>query len=115
MTLPPHHANHADHAGHAAHAADASHDAHGAPPSRFDAAACAADAPATERQREQIEHSLVSTLGAAADGLVHALRDARTVRDLLDVITTAQSAIAMARGRDAAAEFASRYRGLADE
>jgi hypothetical protein len=103
MTLPPHHAGHAG------------HDACGAAPSRFDAATCAADAPATERQREQIERSLVSTLGPAADGLVLALRDARTVRDLLDVITTAQSAIAMARGRDTAAEFASRYRGLADE
>ena len=86
-----------------------------APPSRFDAANCAADAPVTDRQRHEVEHALVSVLGPAADGLVHALRDARTVRDLLDVITTAQSAIAMARGGDAAAAFASRYRGLADE
>lgn len=84
-------------------------------PSRFDAAACDADAPATERQREQIERSLVSALGPAADGLVHALREARTVRDLLDVLTTAQSAIALARGRDAASEFASHYRGVIDE
>ena len=86
-----------------------------AAPSRFDAAACDADSAATEQQREQIERSLVGALGAAADGLVHALRDARTVRDLLDVITTAQSAIAMARGPAAASEFASHYRGLTDE
>jgi hypothetical protein len=91
------------------------HHAAATAPSRFDAAACEADAPATDRQRAQIERSVVSALGPAADGLVHALREARTVRDLLDVITTAQSAIALARGRDAASEFASHYRGVVDE
>ncbi len=94
------------------------HDLAGEPsprPSRFDAAACAEDAAVTDSQREQIERSLRGTLGPAADGLVHAVREAVTVRDLLDVITTAQRAIANTCGRALADEFASRYVGVVDD
>ncbi len=78
-------------------------------PSRFDVAGSPEDEAATDHQREQIERSLKRALGPAADGLTHSIREARTVRDLLDVLSTAQRAIANARGQDMADEFASRY------
>jgi hypothetical protein len=84
-------------------------------PSRFDAAACAEDASATDTQREQIARSLTLILGPAADGLVHAVHRASTVRDLLDVISTAQRAITNARGRDIADDFASRYGSIGED
>jgi hypothetical protein len=87
---------------------------HSRTPSRFDVAACAEDAPVTDEQREQIARSLSRALGPAADGLVHSIHQARTVRDLMDVVSTAQRAISNARGKDMADEFASRY-GHIDE
>ncbi len=78
-------------------------------PSRFDVVGSPEDEAATDHQREQIERSLKRALGPAADGLTHSIREARTVRDLLDVLSTAQRAIANARGQDMADEFASRY------
>lgn len=83
-------------------------------PSRFDVATHGDDEPATDHQRDQIERSLKRALGPTADGLVHSVRRAKTVRDLMDVLSTAQRAIANARGQDMADEFASRY-GRIDE
>ncbi len=84
-------------------------------PSRFDAAVCAEGTMATDQQREQISRSLEHALGPAADGLVHSVQRARTVRDLLDVISIAQRAITNACGKTIADEFASRYRGIGDD
>ena len=83
-------------------------------PSRFDVASRPADEAATEDQRAQIERSLRRALGPTADSLIETVRQARTVHDLLGVLKTAQRAIANARGKEIAEEFASRYGSLDD-
>jgi hypothetical protein len=81
-------------------------------PSRFDIASRPEDEAATDSQRAQIERSLRRALGPTADSLIETVRQARTVRDLIEVLKTAQRAITNARGKDIAEEFASRYGSL---
>jgi hypothetical protein len=99
----------------AAHDRDTPRGASAPLPSRFDALACAQDAAVSDEQREPVERALVRALGPAADGLLRGVRDARNVRELFDVISTAQRAIANACGREEADAFASRYGGSTDE
>jgi hypothetical protein len=82
-------------------------------PSRFDVASRPEDAAVTDKERAQIERSLQRALGPTADSLIDTVRQARTARELIDVLKTAQRAIANARGKAIADEFASRY-GLLD-
>ena len=77
-------------------------------PRRFDVASRPEDEAATDEQRAQIERSLRRALGPTADSLIETVRRARTVRDLIDVLTTAQRAIENARSKSIADEFASR-------
>lgn len=81
-------------------------------PSRFDVASRPGTEAATDEQRAQIERSLRRALGPTADSLIETVRQARTVGDLIEVLKTAQRAIANARGKDIAEEFASRYGSL---
>ena len=81
-------------------------------PSRFDVASRPVEEAATDGQRAQIERSLRRALGPTADSLIQTVRQARTVHDLIEALKTAQRAIANARGKDIADEFASRYGSL---
>jgi hypothetical protein len=83
-------------------------------PSRFDIASRPEHEEATDKQRDQIERSLRRALGPTADSMIVTVRQARTVRELVDVLKTAQRVIANARGKDIADEFASRYGSLDD-
>ena len=83
-------------------------------PSRFDVASRPEDEAATDSQRAQIERSLQRALGPTADSLIESVRQAHTVRDLIEVLKTAQRAIANARGKSIADEFASRYGSLGE-
>jgi hypothetical protein len=84
-------------------------------PSRFDIASRPEHEEATDKQRDQIERSLRRALGPTADSMIVTVRQARTVRELVDVLKTAQRVIANARGKDIADEFASRYGSLDDQ
>ena len=83
-------------------------------PSRFDIASRPEHEEATDKQREQIERSLRRALGPTADSMIETVRQARTVRELVEVLKTAQRVISNARGKDIADEFASRYGSLDD-
>jgi hypothetical protein len=83
-------------------------------PSRFDIASRPEHEEATDKQRDQIERSLRRALGPTADSMIVTVRHARTVRELVEVLKTAQRVIANARGKDIADEFASRYGSLDD-
>ena len=87
-------------------------------PRRCPAASTSHRGPNTKRrrtsQRAQIERSLRRALGPTADSLIETVRKARTVRDLVEVLKTAQRAITNARGKDIGDEFASRYGSLDD-
>ena len=83
-------------------------------PSRFDIAARAGDDVATDKERAQVERSITRALGPAGSGLAERARAARSVGDLVEVVKSAQRAIANARGKEIADEFASRYAGLDD-
>ena len=97
----------------AAAPADASFKSSGMP-SRFDIASRPEHEEATDKQRDQIERSLRRALGPTADSMIVTVRQARTVRELVDVLKTAQRVISNARGKDIADEFASRYGSLDD-
>ncbi|MDP1691644.1 MAG: hypothetical protein Q8L49_06790 [Burkholderiaceae bacterium] len=83
-------------------------------PSRFDVASRPQDEAATDQQRAQIERSLRRALGPTAGSLIETVRQASTVRDLIEVLKTAQLAITNARGKEIGEEFASRYGALGD-
>ena len=65
-------------------------------PSRFDIASRPEHEEATDKQRDQIERSLRRALGPTADSMIVTVRQARTVRELVDVLKTAQRVIANA-------------------
>jgi hypothetical protein len=85
---------------------------HSVAPSRFEWLPRKPDDPVGDEERAQLARSLARALGPAATSLVDATRAARTAREFAAVVKQAHRAIANARGKDMADEFASRYGGL---